>query len=146
MTVPWAALIGAGLGAYQFEQQRQQEEKDRRLAAATARYRPWTGLTPGEVQQPNIFGTVGAGALSGYQMDQAEQEREANKPLREAQIGYFKRAGGGQQANQPIDYTTEPGFAGGPNAQMGPPTPEATRGYLPWLEMMRLMNQPPGTP
>lgn len=141
------ALIGAGLGAYEHEQQRQKANKDRRLAAETARNRPWTGLTPNEVNDPNAFATVGAGAFSGYQMDQAEADREANAPLREAQIGYFKRAGGGeQQAPAAVNYTTEPGFAYGPDAQMGPPTPQAVQGYLPWLEMMRLMNQPAGTP
>ncbi len=64
------ALVGAGLGAAKhFVSDKPNEEADRRLAAETARYSPWTGMRPGQIKRANLIGSVmqggGAGALVG---------------------------------------------------------------------------------
>lgn len=72
-----AAGIGALLGGvkhYAFD--KPGEEADRKLAAETARYSPWTGMRPGQVKRANLGGTLiqggATGALLGQQLGGAE--------------------------------------------------------------------------
>lgn len=71
-----AALGAAGMlkGSMQHKREQQIEDADRKLAAETARYSPWTGMTPQPIRQAGSeFGTVlgsglegaGAGAILG---------------------------------------------------------------------------------
>lgn len=62
-----AAAIGAGglLGFMKNRRAQQIEDSSRKLAAETARYSPWTGMTPGPIQHAgSMFGDVASGALS----------------------------------------------------------------------------------
>lgn len=61
------ALLGALRGNAQAKQEQQQEDSSRQLAAETARYSPWTGMTPGAIKfkQNTPFGSVLGGALQG---------------------------------------------------------------------------------
>lgn len=64
------AMMAAGAIAGQQKQKRQQamEESDRKLAAETARYSPWTGMTPNQIRhaENSAFGATLGGGLAGY--------------------------------------------------------------------------------
>lgn len=82
-----------GLGGFSMLHNLDKEQRDRKLAAETQRYSPWTGLRANPIEQANPAGDlaqVGAGAL-GY-----EQNKEAmglRKQLTEAQIKAINRGG-----------------------------------------------------
>jgi outer membrane lipoprotein SlyB len=67
---PLALALG-GLGALKgYNDNRRAdniEESSRKLAADTARYSPWTGMAPGQIQynKGSMFGSVLGGALQG---------------------------------------------------------------------------------
>lgn len=68
-------LAGLALGVGKSLLDRQKEASDRELAAATAKYSPWTGLTPQPVHHTDILGNLvsggATGLLFGQNMDQA---------------------------------------------------------------------------
>lgn len=67
-------LGGAGLGIVKhFASDKPKEERQRRLAAETARYSPWTGMQPQQVQDADIFGNVMQGGLTGASFAQGLQ-------------------------------------------------------------------------
>lgn len=89
------ALIGAGLGtAKHFVSDKPNEEADRRLAAETARYSPWTGMRPGQIKRANLVGNVmqgaGAGALVGSGL--AETQTTTPEPQGPFTWGMLNRA------------------------------------------------------
>ena len=64
-----AAIIGAIVGAAKhYGVDKPQEEKERKLAAETARYSPWTGMKPGTVKRANLAGSVIQGGATGAMM------------------------------------------------------------------------------
>ena len=71
------AMMAAGAIAGQQKQKRQQamEESDRKLAAETARYSPWTGMTPNQIRhaENSAFGATLGGGLAGYSQGSAMQ-------------------------------------------------------------------------
>ena len=104
-------------------------KKQRQLAAATAAYSPWTGMTPQNVQNPNVansllqYGSAGAAIGSGVQKSQMADDDPsywtkalyASSPTAAPSVG----TGG-------PDYSTMLGNqANGFNAYMG--------AYNPWL-------------
>lgn len=72
--MPWAALIQAGVGAVS-EQQKQDAE--RRQRAIDTRYRPWTGITPGNIQSNGALQGAIQGGASGMAMNQNMQNSDA---------------------------------------------------------------------
>lgn len=57
-------------------------ERQRKLAAQTALYSPWTGMTPDKVQEADPFGSTLQGATAGAMYGQAQQQNElAQKEL-----------------------------------------------------------------
>jgi hypothetical protein len=59
-----AAIGGAQGGIKGFEEQ-DKERRDRQLAAETARYMPWTGLKPKDVEEASIHSRIAEGGASG---------------------------------------------------------------------------------
>lgn len=63
------AAGGAMMGKAKHDKDVANENADRDLASATARYSPWTGMHPNAVRRAGSeFGDVGQGALSGGMM------------------------------------------------------------------------------
>jgi hypothetical protein len=57
---------GAIMAAKKNERARQVEDADRKLASATAKYSPWTGMTPNQIRNAgSTFGDIAGGAMSG---------------------------------------------------------------------------------
>lgn len=86
----WAIPVGLGLaGAYmgkkKHEREQQIEDSDRKLAAETARYSPWTGMTPGPIRRAgsefgSVFGGGLQGGLGGLMFAQGAKELSADTP------------------------------------------------------------------
>lgn len=70
--MPWLGLaIGAGAGLLKNELVDQpKEERERKLAAATQRYSPWTGLKAGEIQHADPFGNMLSFGTAGGMLGQ----------------------------------------------------------------------------
>lgn len=70
----WVAVGVAAAGMLAANQKQKQQQANansqRKLAAETARYSPWTGMTPGQVNEPenSAFGATLGGGLAGYSM------------------------------------------------------------------------------
>lgn len=78
--MPWLGLaIGAGAGLLKSELVDQpKEERQRKLAAATQRYSPWTGLKAGDIQTADPFsGMLNYGA-QGAMLDQNIENSQAD--------------------------------------------------------------------
>lgn len=89
----WPLLV-AGLGAGLLKSElvdRPREDRQRKLAAETQRYSPWTGLRAGNIQEADPFGeslNMGmTGAAFGQNMDKAA----ADEALKERQMKWFER-------------------------------------------------------
>lgn len=67
MLLPILGAIGGGL---KFLLDKNNEAKDRHLQAETARYSPWTGMSPQPVKRANPFDVV-AGGAAGLSFEQA---------------------------------------------------------------------------
>lgn len=83
--MPWTGLaIGAGLGLLKSETvDKDREERQRRLAAETQRYSPWTGLQAGPIQESDMLGNMlqygGTGASMQQGVEQAAIDNELKK-------------------------------------------------------------------
>lgn len=105
----WPALIMAAMGAAQYKSQQDKEGRDRKLAAQTQLYSPWTGLQAGGVKEADLYGTLGQGAVQGLAMEQQMDKAKNDKNLQEAQMKYYNRVDN-PQAPPP------PGGGGDPGA------------------------------
>lgn len=63
-----------------------QADAQRKLAAATATYSPWTGMTPTMPQEANALGSVMQGGLAAAQLGQGMQTAKLNENLVNSQI------------------------------------------------------------
>jgi GH24 family phage-related lysozyme (muramidase) len=86
----WPALLMAGMGAYQYNDQKKKAKEDRKLAAATQALSPWTGLQAQEIQRPDAVGTIGQGAVQGMAMEQNMDKAAQQNQLNQAQMEYYK--------------------------------------------------------
>ena len=70
--MPWfAPLIMAGAGLLKGKLIDEPKEKaDRKLAAETQRYSPWTDLAAGPIRQADPFGSAFQGGMAGLDMSQ----------------------------------------------------------------------------
>ncbi len=64
------AMIGGGLGVGKYFMDKEKEDKQRVLAAETARWSPWTGMQAQMPQQADLAGSVMQGAVTGAMMGQ----------------------------------------------------------------------------
>lgn len=73
-------LIGAGVGVAKHELiDVPQERRQTRLAAQTAAYSPWTGMTPQLPQHTNALGTGLQSGLVGFQLGQGMEMQNMQK-------------------------------------------------------------------
>lgn len=71
---------------------REKEERERKLAADTQRYSPWTGLKAGPIHEADPFGQALQGGFTGYSLGTAQQSADADNRLKAAQEGYLRGA------------------------------------------------------
>lgn len=65
----WVPIaIGSGLGLMKYMEDKKDEPRKRKIEEAKARYYPWVGLAPKDVQKASVWDTVGGGALAGAQI------------------------------------------------------------------------------
>lgn len=72
-----AAIMAAAGAAKTKLQDEPQADAQRRLEAAKAKYGGWTGMQPGQVKNPDLFGNMMAGGMSGMAMGQGMQNQDA---------------------------------------------------------------------
>ena len=67
--MPFGGLLTAGLvaggGAKYFLEDKPRANAERRAAAETIRYSPWTGMSPQPISNPSLLGNLSQGALTG---------------------------------------------------------------------------------
>jgi hypothetical protein len=64
--------VGAGMGALKNKRAQEVENSDRKLAAETQRYSPWTGLKAQPIRQAgSTFGDVLGGGMAGFGVAQS---------------------------------------------------------------------------
>lgn len=90
-------LIGAGGGLLKsVTVDKAREDRQRKLAAATQRYSPWTQLQAQPIQEADPFGsTLGYGGL-GADQGQKIQNAQANNALVKAQTSWLNNGGSPQ--------------------------------------------------
>ena len=70
--------VMAGLGLAKSELiDRPREEEQRRRAAITARWSPWTGMAPGGIQTADPLGSAMEAGLTGAMLSQNQQKLDA---------------------------------------------------------------------
>ena len=81
-------LIGAGIGLAKNEiVDKPREKRERELAAKTAMYSPWTGMTPNAVKESDAFGTALQGGLAGFQLGQGAQTQNMQNQYMQNMMG-----------------------------------------------------------
>lgn len=97
----WGALgIGAGLGLLKsLAIDAPKEARQRKVAAATQRYSPWTGLQAQPVQEADPFGSALQFGATGAMLGQGIQNADATKNLQDAMAKYYGQGGLGSYGN-----------------------------------------------
>lgn len=91
----------AGMGLAKSELvDRPREERQRRQAAITARWSPWTGMAPGAIQEADPFGSAMEAGLTGAMLSQNQQKLDAAKAKDLAEIPLTGGAGTTAQPQQ----------------------------------------------
>lgn len=91
--------VMAGLGLAKSELvDRPREERQRRQAAITARWSPWTGMAPGAIQEADPLGSAMEAGLTGAMLSQNQQKLDAGKAKDLAEIPVTGGAGTSPQA------------------------------------------------
>lgn len=62
---------------------RAKEDRQRKLAAETARYSPWTGMAPGQVQEADPFGSAMQFGMAGAGLGQNIQSMNASQAFQD---------------------------------------------------------------
>lgn len=100
------AALGAGGGLLKtYLVDKPQADRDRYMAAITARYSPWTHMQPGQVQQVNPFNNIVQGGAAGMGMGQSMQNNDTWNQLMQAQMakgGGTAGASGAQLSGMPM--------------------------------------------
>lgn len=81
---PWGAVIGGALGLGKslfFDKSK--ENRERKLAAETARWSPWTGMSPNQIQEADPFGSTLQGVSTGLSMTQNMENADTAKAFQE---------------------------------------------------------------
>lgn len=124
--LPLLIAAGAGLGAYKGYQDNKREQKDREIAAATARYSPWTGMQPQAVRRSEgVVGGAAQGGMSGAMLGQNINAMNGQQAQQDAMTNYYKSQtpppsaapSAAPAASSPM-VTSSPGAVGGPQQSM----------------------------
>lgn len=90
--------VMAGLGLAKSELvDRPREEEQRRRAAITARWSPWTGMAPGGIQTADPLGSAMEAGLTGAMLSQNQQKLDATKAKDAAEANLAGGAGATSQ-------------------------------------------------
>lgn len=82
------AAVGGGLGAVKQNQQKGEFNRQKQLAADTARYSPWTGLNAMQympAQSPSAFENIGGGLIGGALQGNSWANAAKQNPMSGAQ-------------------------------------------------------------
>lgn len=82
MSYVMVAAAAIGIAKSEFID-RPKEERQRKLAAETQRYSPWTGLQAGGVQEADPLGSALAFGATGAQISNGMQQQQINNKLAE---------------------------------------------------------------
>lgn len=94
-----AVAIGAGAGLLKSEAiDAPKADRQRKLAAETQRYSPWTGLKANPVQEADPVGSALQFGATGAQLSSGMQNADAQKGLMEAQTNWLNKGGKPQYA------------------------------------------------
>ena len=100
--------IMAGLGLAKSELvDRPREERQRRQAAITARWSPWTGMAPGGIQEADPLGSAMEAGLTGAMLSQNQQKLDAADAAAAAKAkdaAEANLAGGAGVTSQPLPW------------------------------------------
>lgn len=99
-TMTIALLAGAGVAKSELVD-RPREERQRKLAAETLRWSPWTGMTPGAIQEADPFGSAIQGGLAGAMLSQNQQKLDAGTAGADPELSL---AGGAGTTAQPQQF------------------------------------------
>lgn len=128
----WLPLLaGAGIGlAKSLFVDKPQAEKQRKLAAATAAYSPWTGMTPQQPKDVDYLGPMLQGGMTGAMLGQAAATAGQQEQLAGLQQQYLKNQNklmqqqlGGGISNATTGSMLDSGGAGFGLGPMGPNPP-----------------------
>lgn len=97
-----AAVMGAAGLAKSELIDRPREERQRKQAAITARWSPWTGMAPNAIREADPFGSAIQGGLAGAMIGQATQGADAAKTKDVAEVSLA----GGKGISQTGPYLT----------------------------------------
>jgi hypothetical protein len=90
-------MAGAGLLKSELVD-RPREEEQRRQAAITARWSPWTGMTPNAIQTADPIGSAMQAGLTGAMLSQGQQRLDADIASQKAKdTAELSLAGGAAQ-------------------------------------------------
>lgn len=85
------AMIMGGMGlGKSFLVDQPKEARQRKLAAETQRYSPWTGLHAGSIDEADPFGATLQGAASGASFGQNMQQNDADLESKQAYKDWMK--------------------------------------------------------
>lgn len=96
-----ALLAGAGLAKSELVD-RPREQEQRRQAAITARWSPWTGMSPNAIQNADPFGSAIQGGLTGAMLSQNQQKLDAGKAGDASELSLAGGDGASQQQQFPF--------------------------------------------
>jgi hypothetical protein len=132
------ALVGAGVGLAKSELvDRPREAEQRRRAAITARWSPWTGMAPNAIQSADPFGSAIETGLTGAVVGQNQQKIDNQKAKDMAELSLT----GGTSPTAPYKTAEEYPLALAPMEQMQPPVAGAEQ-YAPPQVAQGMTMQP----
>lgn len=118
----WIGLGAAGAGLIKAEAiDGPKAERQRKLAAATQRYSPWTGLKANAVQEADPFGSALQYGATGASLGANIQSAQNQSDLMAKMGNYYDRGGMGSAANMTAD-TASPSLGVGYKGQFQAPS------------------------
>lgn len=123
-------MAGAGLLKSELVD-RPREEEQRRRAAVTARWSPWTGMAPNAIQTADPLGSAMQAGLTGAMLSQGQQRLDADIASQKAKDAAELSLAGGAGNVGPYKTAEEYPLALAPMEQMQPavagPSPYSTQ-------------------
>lgn len=102
------ALLGAlGLGKSELID-RPREQRQRKLAAQTALYSPWTGMSPDKVQEADPFGSTLQGVTAGAMYGQQSEANQMAKDELKMKQDYYEKLGNSLTPAKAADASQTP--------------------------------------
>lgn len=96
--MPWVLPVAMAAAALVKSEavDKPREDRQRKLAAATQRYSPWTGLKAGNIQEASPFSDMLQYGTQGAALGQSMDNASAQQGLMKAQSDWLKNGGSPQ--------------------------------------------------